>query len=79
ILFLLFNILGKWTAWHLAGFGYFSFLFFPVNASGISILIAALSKDSKLRKKYIWRNIIALVISMAVTIFSYFVSCSWFW
>ena len=79
VLFLMFNILGKWTAWHLAGFGYIYFLIHPLMISCLAIILAAINREPTVRKKYIWRNSIVLSISVAVTIFSICVSAGWFW
>ena len=79
IFFLVFNLLGKWTAWHLAGFGYLYFMVYPFIASCLAILLSAINKEPKLRKKHLWHNGIVLGISTAVTILSFTVSAAWFW
>ena len=68
ILVLLFNILGWWVAWHLAGFGYVFFFIVPMLASGIAILFAAKDKEAAVRKKYILHNSIVLGISAVMTV-----------
>ena len=79
ILVLLFNILGMWTEWHLAGFGYYFFFIHPMIASGLAILFATMNKEAAVRKKYILHNSIVLGISAVMTVLSLFVFSKWFW
>ena len=79
VLVLLFNILGQWTAWHLTGFGFLFFLIHPFAASCLAIILSLISKEPKLRKKYLWHNVIVLTISVVVTIFYFSISTNWFW
>ena len=74
-----FNLLGKWTAWHLAGFGYYFYFVIPFIASCGAILATGMSDDAAIRKKYILHNGVVLGISTVITILTFFVFCKWFW
>ena len=73
ILTLLFNILGLWVPWHLAGFGFFLFFPVPLIFSILSLLF------SYKEKKLLLNNLIFIGVSVFFVLFTYFVSASWFW
>ena len=72
ILTLLFNILGLWTPWHLAGFGFMFYI--PVPA--ISQFLAIFFCDA-LEKKFLNMNLIALAVSVGFVFLTVFVSAGW--
>ncbi len=74
VLTLLFNILGLWEAWHLAGFGFILFLPYPIIAELISIVLSLAENERKLGIL----NIVSLGISIAFALFTVFVSSTWF-
>ena len=75
ILTLLFNIIGLWAPWHLAGFG---FLFY-IPISAIPQILAIVFSCVDKNKKAIIMNFASLVISIAFVLLTVLVSSSWFW
>ena len=75
ILTLLFNILGLWAPWHLAGFGWL----FSIPVVAVFQLFAILFSLDEKNKKLFLINLLSLVISIAVALFTYHVSTTWFW
>lgn len=77
MLTLLFNLLGKWVPWNLAGFGT-CFFAFPTAVSALPaiVLSAIFSRSSK---KHLILNCIALLISIAMFVLLLTVFQRWFW
>ena len=75
ILTLLFNILGLWAPWHLAGFAFVFYIPIIVILQIIAIIFSCVAKN----KKIIIMNFASLVISIAFALFTFFVSAKWFW
>ena len=75
ILTLLYNLLGRWQPWHLAGFG---FIFcFPCTA--LFQILALYFSRNLAQKKYMTMNLISLAVSVGVVLFTLLVSATWFW
>lgn len=70
---LLFNSLGLWVPWHLAGFGFILFVPVPLIFSILSLLF------SYKEKKLLLNNLIFIGVSVFFVLFTYFVSAGWFW
>ena len=75
ILTLLFNIVGLWAPWHLAGFGFVFYIPVPIIPQIIAIVFSCVEKD----KKTIIMNFVSLAVSIAFVLFTIFVSSTWFW
>ena len=75
ILTLLFNVLGLWAAWHLAGFGFIFYIPVPIIPAILSIVFSCISKE----KKFIVMNCISLSVSIGLIPLTIFVSSTWFW
>ncbi len=74
LLTLLFNILGLWVQWHLAGFGFIYYIPVPAGAQ----LFAIITCDGT-AKKFLKLNLFSLGISVGFVLLTLFVSTSWFW
>lgn len=74
ILTLLFNILGLWTPWHLAGFGFMFYIPVPIISQFLAIFFC-----NTLEKKLLTMNIISFVVSVSFVLLTVFVSQRWFW
>ncbi len=75
ILTLVFNILGLWAPWHLAGFGFIFYIPVPIIPAILSIVFSCVSKEIKL----IIMNSISAVVSIGFILLTVFVSSGWFW
>ncbi len=75
LLTLLFNILGLWAPWHLAGFGFLFFTPVSVVLTVIAIVFSCTSKETKL----VVINSVFTVISIGSILFTFLVSYTWFW
>lgn len=82
ILTLLFNLLGLWAAWHLAGFG---FVFYAPLALLVEIAVSIythrkwqefLQDENRTR---FFMNLISIGISILFILLTVFVSTTWFW
>ena len=74
ILTLLFNILGLWSPWHLAGFGFIFYI--PIPA--ITQLIAFCFCNTT-EKKFLSMNLVAFAVSAGFVLLTVLVSAKWFW
>ena len=74
ILTLLFNILGLWTPWHLAGFGFIFYIPMPAISQFLAIYFC-----STAGKKLLTMNLVSFAISIAFVLLTVFVSTRWFW
>ncbi|MBQ7378883.1 MAG: hypothetical protein IJW70_04295 [Clostridia bacterium] len=74
ILTLLFNVLGLWAPWHLAGFGTLFYLPVPVIPFILSVVFSLVAKE----RKMIIANFISLGITFAA-LFVWLLSTTWFW
>ena len=72
---LLFNVLGLWIPWHLAGFGFIFYTPIPLVTTIISLILCYKSFNNKL----LLQNLIILLISISFILFTIFVSGGWFW
>jgi hypothetical protein len=75
LLTLVLNICGAWALWHLAGFAFF--LYIPV--SSLSQIITIVRCYDIEDKKALWKNVLSLLISIVVILFTVFVSSTWFY
>lgn len=74
ILTLLFNILGLWTPWQLAGFGFMFYIPIPAISQFLAIYFCSTSE-----KKLLTMNLISFGISAAFVLLTVLVSTKWFW
>ena len=79
ILCLLFNILGLWEPWHLAGFGFIYYVPVSLISQIIAIIISCKAIDRWSTPKYIILNILSAVITVGSIVLFWFVSARWFW
>lgn len=77
ILVFLFNILGLWVPWHLAGFAFFFTFFIPLGISVYTLVKSSKEKDTATRKCYYFRNGIILTVSVVISILTLFVFSYW--
>ncbi len=75
ILTLLFNAVGLWAPWHLAGFGFIFFIPVPIIPLFLSILFSCIAKETKC----IVLNFVSLALSAGFVMLTIFVSANWFW
>lgn len=78
LLVLLFNLLGLWDAWHLAGFIYLAYMLLPLGLSLAAYMTSKNIADAAIKKKYVHRNTVVMVISIVVTALYLFVFSTWF-
>jgi len=74
ILTLLFNILGLWIPWHLAGFGFMFYIPVPTISQFLAIIFCNTSE-----KKFLTINFISFAISVSFVLLTVLVSTRWFW
>ncbi len=79
ILTFLFNILGLWAPWHLAGFGFVLFIPIPIILNIVAIIFSAVNEEKNIRRKYLIINSISLGITLFFIAFTVIVSAGWFW
>ena len=72
---LVFNILGLWIPWHLAGFAFIFYAPIPLVTAIISLILCYKSFNNKLFLK----NLTSLLITIIFILFTMFVSAEWFW
>ena len=72
---LIFNILGLWGPWHLAGFGFYFYIPLPILPVILAIVFSCISKS----KILIILNFASLLFSMISVVFTLFISAGWFW
>ena len=72
---LLFNLIGLWAPWHLAGFGYFFFLPIPAISLIVSFFTSLFEGDGRM----IFKNLRLIIFTVAVTCFTVYISATWFW
>ena len=75
ILTLLFNILGSWTYWHLAGFAFVFYVPVAAFSQMLSFSLSCAAKDNKL----VTVNLITFFVSVGFALLTVFVSSGWFW
>ena len=75
VLTLLFNILGLWAHWNLAGFGFVFYIPFPAITQILAIVFSCIEKN----KKMMIMNFISLAISIAFVLLTFLASSKWFW
>ena len=68
---LLFNLLGMWALWHLAGFAFALWVIF----GGLPLILSTICAFDLKSKKYIIINL----SNIAVILFTVFVSATWMW
>ncbi len=80
LLFGLFNLLGLWVAWHLAGYAWLVCIMPSLALSVITLIASFVKEDWEYSKKEnALRSGIVLAISIGVSILSVFVFSVWFW
>ena len=75
VLTLLFNIVGLWAPWHLAGFGFIFYVPVPTISQVLAIVFSCVEKH----KKTMIMNFVSLAVSISLVVFTVFVSSTWFW
>lgn len=75
ILTLLYNILGLWEPWHLAGIGFLFYIPVPIFAHSLSIVFACEEK----KRKGILITVLPAIVSLIIILFTILVSYTWFW
>ena len=75
ILTLLFNIVGLWAPWHLAGFGFVLYIPIPTISQVLAIVFSCVGKH----KKTMIMNFVSLAVSISFVVLTVFVSSTWFW
>jgi hypothetical protein len=75
VLTLLFNLLGAWEAWHLAGFGFIFFLPVACVPQLVSLVLSCVEGE----RRYIILNLVALAISAGFVALTFCVTSRWFW
>ena len=75
VLTLLFNIVGLWAPWHLAGFGFIFYVPVPTISQVLAIVFFCVEKH----KKTMIMNFVSLAVSISLVVFTVFVSSTWFW
>ena len=75
ILTLLFNILGLWTPWHLAGFAFIFYIPIAAISQLLSFVFSCIARENKL----VTINSITFFISLGFLLFTILVSSNWFW
>ncbi len=73
VLTFLFNYLGLWVEWHLAGFAFVFYLIIPAIAH-----LVALGKSIGRGGQFFF-NLLTTAISVIVTLFTVHISAGWFW
>ena len=75
VLTILFNIVGLWAPWHLAGFGFIFYVPVPTISQVLAIVFFCVEKH----KKTMIMNFVSLAVSISLVVFTVFVSSTWFW
>ena len=75
ILTFLFNVLGLWVPWHLAGFGFIFYIPIPIIPLLLAIVFSCIAKNIKM----MILNFASLALSVGFVVFTVFVSAGWFW
>ena len=75
ILTLLFNILGLWTPWHLAGFAFIFYIPIAAISQLLSFVFSCIARENKL----VTINSITFFISLGFLLFTILVYSNWFW
>ena len=75
----LFNLLGLWDVWHLAGFAWVAIVWPSLAISVVSLLASFGQTDETLKKAEVSRNATILGVSVAVSLLVVFVFATWFW
>ena len=73
----LFNLVGLWSAWHLAGFACLACAVLSLAISVVTLISSFRVTDLKEKTAYIPRSIIILVISVMAVILYYHIFCEW--
>ena len=73
----LFNLVGLWSAWHLAGFACLACAVLSLAISVVTLISSFRVTDLKEKTAYIPRSIIILVISVMAVILYYNIFCEW--
>ena len=75
VLTILFNIVGLWAPWHLAGFGFIFYVPVPTISQVLAIVFFCVEKH----KKTMIMNFVSLAVSISFVVLTVFVSSTWFW
>ena len=80
LLFGLFNLLGLWKAWHLAGFAWLACVWPSLVLSVVTLIASFVKEDWEYTKKEnVLRSVIVLAISVGISLLAVFVFSTWFW
>ena len=74
ILTLIFNILGLWSPWHLAGFGFMFYIPVPATTQFLALYFCNATE-----KKFSTINLVAFAVSVGFVLLTVLVSAKWFW
>lgn len=69
------NACGLWALWHLAGFGFILYLPITIIPMLVATIVSCIAKD----RTTIIMNFSALAANILLTLFTVFVSSTWFW
>ncbi len=75
LLTLLFNLLGLWAPWHLAGFAFVFYIPVPILPAILSLVACWLAEKWKL----LIFNAASVAVSVGFCLLTIFVSAGWFW
>lgn len=75
VLTVLFNVLGLWAPWHLAGFGFVFYIPILIIPLVLAIVFSCIEKNTKM----MILNFVSLIISIGFVMLTVFVSSRWFW
>ena len=80
LLFGLFNLLGLWKAWHLAGFAWLTCVLPSLVLSVITLIASFVKEDWEYTKREnVLRSGIVLTISVGISLLAGFIFVAWFW
>lgn len=75
----LFNLIGLWAPWHLAGFGTVFYTPVVVASQVLAFVFSFSVEEKKSKRIVIILNFLVLFISVFSILFTLFVSTTWFW
>jgi hypothetical protein len=80
LMFGLFNLLGLWKAWHLAGYAWLVCVLPSLALSVITLIASFVIEDWEYTKKEnVLRSGIVLMISVGISLLAGFIFAAWFW
>ena len=73
----LFNLVGLWSAWHLAGFACLACAVLSLAISVVTLISSFRVTDLKEKTACILRSIVILVISVVASMLCYYIFAEW--